>query len=40
MEMGRVRRKGLPGVEGQVVAIPCVDGAEFQVAYEFTYGSV
>ena len=26
VEMGRGRRKGLPGVEGQVAAIPCIDG--------------
>ena len=26
VEMGRGRRKGLSGVEAQVVAIPCVDG--------------
>ena len=27
VEMWRGRRKGLPGVEDQVVAIPCADGA-------------
>ena len=40
MEMGRGRIKGFSGVEGQVVAAPCVNGAEFQVAYDFAYGRV
>ena len=29
-----------PGVECQVVAIPCVDGAKFQVADDIAYGCI
>ena len=38
--MGRGRRTGLPGVEGQVVAIHGVDGAEIQVADDLAYGCI
>ena len=35
--MGGGRRTGFPGVEGQVVAIPGVDSAEFQVADDLAH---
>ena len=38
--MVRGRRKGYPGVEGQVVAVAGVDGAKFQVADDFAYGCI
>ena len=40
MEMGRGGRKGFIGVEGQIVAVPCVDGAEFQVADDLAHGCI
>ena len=38
--MGRGRRTGFSGVEGQVVAIPGVDGAELLDADDLAHGCV
>ena len=40
VEMGGGRRASFPGVEGQVVAIPGVDGAELQVADDLAHGRI
>ena len=36
--MGGGRRKGFPGVEGQIVEVPGVEGAKFKVAYDIAHG--